>query len=116
MVLGKFIKYVESFLERKEQVENQDILQVYTQLVQDSASAQILLNLLYPRLTQRTLTAYMMPDDFNIELCKIYKVSSVVKSLEPIYAYVHGFRFSIVEGDVNLEIVLNEIKGVEVNE
>lgn len=116
VVLGKFIKYVESFLERKEQVENQDILQVYTQLVQDSASAQILLNLLYPRLTQRTLTAYMMPDDFNIELCKIYKVSSVVKSLEPIYAYVHGFRFSIVEGDVDLEIVLNEIKGVEVNE
>lgn len=116
VVLGKFIKYVESFLEKKEQVENQDILQVYTQLVQDSASAQILLNLLYPRLTQRTLTAYMMPNDFDIELCKIYKVSSVVKGLEPIYAYVHGFRFSIVEGDVDLEIVLNEIKGVEVNE
>ena len=116
VVLGKFIKYVESFLEKKEQVENQDILQVYTQLVQDSASAQILLNLLYPRLTQRTLTAYMMPNDFDIELCKIYKVSSVAKGLEPIYAYVHGFRFSIVEGDVDLEIVLNEIKGVEVNE
>lgn len=116
VVIGKFIKYVESFLERKEQVENQDILQVYTQLVQDSASAQNLLNLLYPRLTQRTLTAYMMPDDFDIELCKIYKVSSVVKGLEPIYAYVHGFRFSIVEGDVDLEIILNEIKGVEVNE
>ena len=116
VVLGKFIKYVESFLEKKEQVENQDILQVYTQLVQDSASAQILLNLLYPRLTQRTLTAYMMPNDFDIELCKIYKVSSVVKGLEPIYAYVHGFRFSIVEGDVDLEVVLNEIKGVEVNE
>lgn len=113
VVLGKFIKYVESFLEKKAEVDNQDILEAYTQLVQDSASAQILLNLLYPRLTQRTLTAYMMPDDFDIELCKIYKVSSVVKGLEPIYAYVHGFRFSIVEGDVDLELVLNEIEKIE---
>ena len=57
-----------------------------------------------------------MPNDFDIELCKIFKVSSVVKGLEPIYAYVHGFRFSIVEGDVDLEITLQEIKEVEVNE
>jgi hypothetical protein len=116
VVLGKFIKFVESFLERKEQVENQDILDVCTQLIQDTSSAQILLSLLYPRLTQRTLTGYIMPDDFDIKLCKIYKVSSNVKGLNPIYAYVHGFKFSAVEGDVDLEIILQEIKEVEVNE
>lgn len=116
IVLGKFIKFVESFLERKEQVENQDILEVYTQLIQDTSSAQILLSLLYPRLTQRTLTGYIMPDDFNIELCKIFNVSSNVKGLNPIYAYVYGFKFSAVEGDVDLEIILQEIKEVEVNE
>lgn len=116
VVYGKLIKFVESFVEKKEQVENQDILDAYTQLIQDSSSALILLSLLYPRLTQRTLTGYLMPDDFDIELCKIFKVSSNVKGLNPIYAYVHGFKLSVVEGDVDLEVILNEIKEVESNE
>lgn len=112
-VMGRFIKFVESFLEKKEQVENQNLKNVKTQLIQDSESAQTLLNLLYPRLKLKTMTACLMPDNFSIKLCKVFKVSSNVKDLRPVFAYVHGFKFSVVEGDVDLQITLCEMKGVE---
>ncbi len=54
-----------------------------------------------------------MPDDFDTELCKIFKISSIAKGLNPIYAYVHSLRFTIIEGDVDLVLELKEIKGVE---
>ena len=116
VVYGKLIKFVESYVEKQDESENPNVKSISTQLIQDTSSAKLLLSLLYNRMNHRTLTGYLMPDDFDIELCKIFKVSSNVKGLNPIYAYVHGFRFSIVEGDVDLELILNEIKEVEVNE
>ena len=66
-------------------------------------------------MNKRSLIGYVMPNNFDIELCKIFRVSSNIKYLSPIYAYVHGFKLSIVEGEVDLQILMKEIKGVEVN-
>ena len=112
-VLGKNIKFVESFVTQKEENTNENILELKSQLIQDTNTANTLLNTLFTRLNNRVVTAYSMPDDFDIELCKIFNISSSEKRLNPIYAYVHSYRFTIVEGDVDLVITLKEIKGVE---
>ena len=111
-VLGKNIKFVESFVTQKEENTNENILELKSQLIQDTNTANALLNTLFKRLNSRVMTAYSMPDDFDIELCKIFNISSSEKGLMPIYAYVHSYRLTIVEGDIDLVLVLKEIKGV----
>lgn len=111
-VLGKNIKFVESFVTQKEENTNENVLELKSQLIQDTKTANALLNTLFTRLNNRVMTAYSMPDDFDIELCKIFDISSSEKGLMPIYAYVHSYRLTIVEGDIDLVFVLKEIKGV----
>ena len=115
VVYGRLIKFVESYVEKEENSDNPNVKSISTQLIQDTSSAQLLLSLLYNRMNKRSLIGYIMPDNFDIELCKIFRVSSNIKYLSPIYAYVHGFKLSIVEGEVDLQILMKEIKGVEVN-
>lgn len=115
VVYGRLIKFVESYVEKEENSDNPNVKSISTQLIQDTASAQLLLSLLYNRMNKRSLIGYVMPDSFDIKLCKIFRVSSIIKYLSPIYAYVHGFKLSIVEGEVDLQILMKEIKGVEVN-
>ena len=62
------------------------------------------------QLVEPLFTKYALDDNFDIELCKIFRVSSNIKYLSPIYAYVHGFKLSIVEGEVDLQILMKEIK------
>lgn len=112
-VFGKYINFVESFVTKTTDAINENLIQLKSQLIQDTKTADIILSSLFERLNKRIISGYIMPDDFDIELCKIFNISSNEKGLNPIYAYVHSYRFSIIEGDVDLIITLKEIKGVE---
>ena len=108
-VLGKSIQFIESFLEKKQEVANENVVSVSTQIIQDTAPATTLINALFERINNRVLTSYSMPDVFDIVLCKVFRVLSISKGLTEAYYYVHSFTFSIVEGEVDLQLVLKEI-------
>lgn len=108
-VLGKSIQFIESFLEKKQEVANENIVSVSTQVIQDTEPATRLINDLFERINNRVLTSYSMPDFFDIVLCKVFRVSSISKGLTEAYYYVHSFTFSIVEGDIDLQLTLKEI-------
>ena len=112
-VLGKYINFVESFITKTAETTNENLIQLKSQLIQDTDTANTLISSLFERLNKRIICGYIMPDDFDTELCKIFKISSIAKGLNPIYAYVHSLRFTIIEGDVDLVLELKEIKGVE---
>lgn len=112
---GQFIKFVESFVVSEDECENPNYLELSSKMVQESYLAYNLAYILKERLNKRVIRCSMMPDDFDIELCKIMEISSIVKGLSPIYAYVHGYELNITEGDVELVLTLKELEGVEDN-